>query len=104
MIWAGAYVSAQVISDRVPPPFIKTGFCSSTRPSPFPCSLSAKYAQTMPYELRALEVALATVTATLESEVCRLEARAYPVVDRLTSDVSRGGDGRRLRIVLGVRV
>lgn len=51
-------------------------------------SLSAKYAQTMPYELRALEVALATVTATLESEVCRLEARAYPVVDRLTTDVS----------------
>ncbi|KAL6786115.1 MRS4 [Auxenochlorella protothecoides x Auxenochlorella symbiontica] len=50
--------------------------------------LSAKYAQTMPYELRALEVALATVTATLESEVCRLEARAYPVVDRLTTDVS----------------
>lgn len=53
------------------------------------CRFSPHYATSMPYELKALEVALATMTAILEAEVFRLEHRGYPIVDKLTSDVRR---------------
>lgn len=45
----------------------------------------------MPFELKALEVALGTVSAILEAEVFRLEHRGYPIVDKLTTDVRGGG-------------
>ncbi|KAK2079687.1 hypothetical protein QBZ16_002082 [Prototheca wickerhamii] len=49
---------------------------------------SPHYATSMPFELKALEVALGTVSAILEAEVFRLEHRGYPIVDKLTTDVS----------------
>lgn len=42
-----------------------------------------------PYELRALEVALAACTNALDSEVYDLELRAYPAIDRLAANVTK---------------
>ena len=41
----------------------------------------------MPYEMRALECALATATRLLDEEVLDLEREAYPVLDRLAQSV-----------------
>jgi hypothetical protein len=42
----------------------------------------------MPYELRALECALAAATRLLDSEVLDLEREAYPAIDRMAVSVS----------------
>ena len=42
----------------------------------------------MPYELRALEIALQEATRLLDSEVTDLEQEAYPAIDRLAVGVS----------------
>ncbi|GAB4824059.1 hypothetical protein N2152v2_011105 [Parachlorella kessleri] len=43
----------------------------------------------MPYELRALEIALQEALRLLDSEVSALEQEAYPAIDRLAVGVSR---------------
>lgn len=64
---------------------------------------SASFDFDAPYELRALEVALATVTNLMDREVFKLEAQGYPVIDRLASDVSKGvlEDVRKLKHAVG---
>ncbi|PRW58893.1 magnesium transporter MRS2-7 [Chlorella sorokiniana] len=56
-----------------------------------------------PYELRALEVALAACTNALDSEVYDLELRAYPAIDRLATNVSKGvlEEVRQVKQVMG---
>jgi hypothetical protein len=41
----------------------------------------------MPYELRALEVALDTCVRSLDAEVLALEREAYPIIDRMAAEV-----------------
>ncbi|PSC73830.1 U4 U6 small nuclear ribonucleo Prp31-like [Micractinium conductrix] len=63
---------------------------------------SAGFDFNAPYELRALEVALATAVNVLDREVFELEREAYPSVDRLAVDVSKGvlEDVRRVKSTL----
>ena len=46
------------------------------------CRSSASFDFDAPFELRALEVALATVTNVLDSEVFELERDAYPTMGK----------------------
>ncbi|KAL4420981.1 hypothetical protein ABPG77_001300 [Micractinium sp. CCAP 211/92] len=64
---------------------------------------SASFDFDAPYELRALEVALATVTNLMDREVFELESTGYPVIDRLANDVSKGvlEDVRKLKHAVG---
>ncbi|KAL4425925.1 hypothetical protein ABPG75_009941 [Micractinium tetrahymenae] len=64
---------------------------------------SASFDFDAPYELRALEVALATVTNLMDREVFELESQGYPVIDRLANDVSKGvlEDVRKLKHAVG---
>ncbi|KAI3438509.1 hypothetical protein D9Q98_000937 [Chlorella vulgaris] len=56
-----------------------------------------------PYELRALEVALATTTNILDREVYELEKQAYPAIDLMATNVSRRvlEDVRQVKQVMG---
>lgn len=50
---------------------------------------SFDYYAGMPYELRALEWALATATQLLDEEIAELEGEAYPAIDKMVVTVSR---------------
>lgn len=92
---AGAPSGCDCLGCLLRPPRPQQDPADDLVPSTQACRLSATYAQSMPYELRALEVALATVTATLETEVYHLEHDAYPVINKLLSNV-RAGPGTSL--------